>query len=184
MSNVKKVVKKTVAISASEQTPVQTPDQVPVAVTKADFDDLKKELTEIKAMIKDFKKNLKGLVEIQQRLVHERLGVPVPASPKEYGEEQTAKVAKINIVSIDDDRIRVSGNTFDFKTAIKEAGQAKWEQGTKSWSLPADCLDQLIKNLEAVNLVNGTDFSVPALTDKAGGGEDKKSESDDDGWFG
>ena len=154
------------------------------SISKQDMDEIKSELAEIKTMIKDFKKNLRGLVEIQQRLVHERLGVPVPVSPKEYGEESTSKPVKINIISIDDNRIRISGNTFDFKTPIKEAGQAKWEQGTKSWSLPADCLDQLIKNLEAVNLVKDTDFSV-SVNNSGSKKKEKKEESDnEDGWSG
>jgi hypothetical protein len=129
-------------------------------------------LAEIKSLVKDFKKNLKGLVEIQQRLVHERLSVPIPPSPKEYGEESSHK-PKITITSIDGDRIRIAGNTFDFRTAIKNAGTAKWEGGTKSWSLSSECLDQLIQNLEAVNLVRDTDFSVNVKNgteDGTGGG--------------
>jgi hypothetical protein len=129
-------------------------------VSRSEFEDFKKDLVEIKTIVKGFKNELKGLIEIQQRLVHERLGVPVPAAPKEYGEEQTVKTVKINIASLGSDRIRVSGNTFEFKTAIKDAGSAKWEQGTKSWSLPSESLDQLIKNFEDVNLIRDTDFSV------------------------
>ncbi len=150
-------------------------------ISKKDIEEIKSDLNEIKTITKEFKKSLKGLVEIQQRLIHERLGVPVPAPPNEYGEETTAKTAKINIISIADDRIRVSGNTFDFKAAIKEAGFAKWEQGTKSWALPSDCLNKLIKNLEAVNLVNGTDFSVNV---EESTNKKEESEVEDVGGFG
>lgn len=52
-------------------------------ISRKDIDEIKYSLIEIKSLIKDFKRNLKGLVEIQQRLVHERLGVPVPQAPKE-----------------------------------------------------------------------------------------------------
>jgi len=159
-------------------TDIQTVTKEDFNVLKKEFEDLKKELIEVKTIVKGFKKELKGLVEIQQRLVHERLNVPVPPPPKEYGEETTSK-AKINITAIDSDRIRVAGNTFDFKAAIKEAGAAKWEQGTKSWSLPSESLDQLIKNLEAVNLVRDTDFSVNI------DGEIKKTRAEsEDGGFG
>jgi hypothetical protein len=162
---------------------IKTPDTANITsgvVTKNDVDELKKELAEIKTIVKGFKKELKGLVEIQQRLVHERLGVPVPLPPKEYGEESSSK-SKINILPLGDDRIRISGNTFDFKAAIKGAGAAKWEQETKSWSLPSNCLDQLVKNFEDLNLVKGTDFSVPWAVNES----NKKSNSDEeDGGFG
>jgi hypothetical protein len=154
---------------------------------KKEFEDLKNELTEVKTIVKGFKKELKGLVEIQQRLVHERLSAPLPPPPKEYGEEITTKGAKINITSIDGDRIRISGNTFDFRTAIKNAGIAKWEGGTKSWSLPSECLDQLIQNLEAVNLVRDTDFSVNVKDNTGVNGDSessKKRAESEDGGFG
>jgi len=125
---------------------------------------IKKEFDEIKNMIKDLKKEFKSLIEIQQRLIHERLGVPVPAPPKEYGEESSSssssKSNKIEITNFGSDRIKVSGNTFDYKTAIKEAGTAKWENASKSWSLPIDALDKLVKNFEGINLVANKDFVV------------------------
>lgn len=164
---------------------------------KKELAEIKNELAEVKTIVKSFKTELKGLVEIQQRLVHERLGVSVPPPPKEYGEEPTSKTApKIHITSIDSDRIRIAGNTFDFRTAIKDAGTAKWEGGTKSWSLPSDCLDKLIKNLEDVNLVRGTDFSVNESKNvknddaknsvKSGtkSGFKKQMDSEEDGGFG
>lgn len=129
-------------------------------MTDITFADLKKELTEIKTIVKGFKNELKGLVEIQQKLIHERLGVPIPPSPKEYNEETSVKLPKINIISIPDNYIRVAGNTFDFKSAIKDAGYAKWEQTTKSWSLPTNCLDKLISNFETLGLVRDVDFSI------------------------
>lgn len=146
--------------------------------SSSDLDEIKKDIAEIKTIVKGFKKELKGLVEIQQRLVHERLGVPVPAAPKEYGEEPVNK-AKINIVSLGDDRIRVSGNTFDYKSTIKEAGISKWEQATKSWSGPLENLDQLVKALEAINLVKDVDFVVDVNienTEDTEDTEDKKQE--------
>lgn len=126
-------------------------------ITK-DIIEMKAELSEIKAIIKDFKKNLKGLVEIQQRLVHERLKVAIPPSPQEYGGESNLKV-KINITCAEGNKIKVSGNTYDIKDTIKNTG-GKFESSTKSWLLPFDCLDQLVKNFEAINLVKDTDFSV------------------------
>jgi hypothetical protein len=168
MSKVNKTGKKeTVSLSS-----------LPSSTNSSELDDIRKDLAEIKTIVKSFKKELKGLVEIQQRLVHERLGVPVPPAPKEYGEEPANK-AKINIVSLGEDKIRVSGNTFDFKSTIKEAGISKWEQATKSWSGPLECLDQLISALEAVNLVKDVDFIVDVKEGDNKGenkGESEKSE--------
>ncbi len=151
-------------------------------------EEIKNELTEIKNSIKNIElrmqkmpteKNLRGLIEIQQRLVHERLGVAVPISPKEYGEESNSKTTlKIDISNLGDDRIKVSGKTFDYKDAIKEAGSAKFDQVSKSWSLPLDSLNQLIKNFEAVNLVRDTDFSVNV----DGENSEKQNEEEEDGF--
>jgi hypothetical protein len=124
-----------------------------------DLDEIKKDLAEIKQIVKTFKKELKGLVEIQQRLVHERLGVAVPISPKEYGEEPNSKT-KIDISSLPDGRIKVSGKTFDFKSAIKDSGYAQFDLTSKAWTLPGNCLNKLILNFEAINLVKNVDFTV------------------------
>jgi hypothetical protein len=121
---------------------------------------IKKEFDEVKQMIKDLKKELKGLIEIQQRLIHERLGVAVPPSPREFGEEAGSSKNKIEISDFSEGRIKVSGNTFDYKMAIKDAGPAKWEQESKSWSLPLKSLDKLVKNLEGLNLVVNKDFVI------------------------
>jgi len=123
------------------------------------LDEIKNELLNTQNMIKDLKKEFKGLIEIQQRLIHERLGVPIPASPKEYGEDTNLK-NKIEISDFSDGRIKVSGNTFDYKSAIKEAGQAKWEQTTKSWSLPIESLEKLVENFKDLKLVEAKDFVV------------------------
>lgn len=47
----------------------------------------KKDIDEVKTMIKDLRKDFRGLIEIQQRLIHERLGVSLPPPPKEYGSD-------------------------------------------------------------------------------------------------
>ena len=117
----KKVIKPTAEIKPAAS--ISTP------ATKEDID-------EVKSMIKDLKKELKGLIEIQQRLIHERLGVAAPPPPKEYGEEPSSK-NKIEIVDSGKNRIRVSGNTFTVKDTIKDSGECKWEGGTKLWSLPS-----------------------------------------------
>lgn len=145
---------------------------------KADIDQIKTDVLEIKTLVKDFKKNLRGLIEIQQRLVHERLGTTVPISPKEYGEE-TSNKTKIEISNAGNDSIKVSGKTFDFKEAIKSSGAAKFDQGSKSWTLPLDCLDKLVKNFEAINLVKGTDFSVNVTVDESSKKTISDSEEED-----
>jgi len=132
-----------------------------------DLDDIKESLAEIKTLIKDFKKDLKGLVEIQQRLIHERLGVTAPPPPKEYGED-TVVVSKakgktglkMDIVNLDDNRIRVSGKTYDYMLAIKDSGSASFDKESKSWTLPLGSLNKLILNFEAIGLSRDVDFSV------------------------
>lgn len=179
-------MKKTQSSAASSASAASATNSASAAnehITKQDIDDIKANLIEIKLLVKEYKKNLKGLVEIQQRLVHERLGVTPPPPPKEYGEEETTNKPKINITSLGSDRIRVAGNTFDFKSAIKDAGFAKWEQSTKSWSLPSDSLDQLIKNLEAVNLKKDADFSVD-VTEEVKKEQTSSDPDPDDGGFG
>jgi hypothetical protein len=153
---------------------------------KNDLDEIKKELSEIKTLVKDFKKNLKGLVEIQQRLVHERLGAPVPIPPKEYGEETNSKSAGIELSSTADDRIKISGKkSFDIKETIKESApsKAKFNASDKSWSIPAEYLDDLITNLEAINLIRDKDFIVNITgqsSKKVGGNVIKKQEEEEE----
>ncbi len=113
--------------------------------TKKGFDELTK-------AVKDLKRELKGLIEIQQALVHKQL----PNPPKDYGEEAT----KLKIHHIPGNLIKVSGNTFDYQAAIKSAGNAKWEATTKSWNLSVDNLDNLVKKLVDLKLVEGKDFSI------------------------
>lgn len=123
---------------------------------------LTKDLDEIKSMIKDLKKELRGLIEINQRLIHERLGVTAPPPPKEYGEDSVP--VKMEITDAGPGFIKISGSqTYDFKSKIKEAAPtniAKWDGPTKSWKMPGQYLDQLIKNLESVNLKKDKDFKV------------------------
>jgi hypothetical protein len=144
---------------------------------------IKKEFDEVKTLIKDVKKEFKGLIEIQQRLIHERLGVAMPPAPKEYGEEIGSKSNKIEITDFTEGRIKVSGNTFDFKSAIKEAGQAKWENSSKSWSLPKDSLENLVKNLENLNLIADKDFVVNVAIEKDDDEKDDDNKKDEGNLF-
>ncbi len=130
------------------------------ATNTSELTEVRAKLEEIISLINGFKRDLKGLVEIQQRLIHERLGVQMPNPPKEYGEE-TKSTLKIDVTYLGSEQIKVSGKTFDYKTAIKEAGPAKFDTSSKSWILSSECLENLIKNFENVGLVSGTDFSVP-----------------------
>ncbi len=125
---------------------------------------LKSMETELTTKILNIQKELKGLIEIQQRLIHERLKVPMPPPPTEYGEEKVAKSAgsecKIQIVSFGQDRIRISGNTFDYRPLIKSCGPAKWEGELKSWSLPVSSLKTIIEKFKEINLEMDKDFKV------------------------
>jgi len=154
---------------------------------KKDLAEIKKDVAEIKTTVKSFKKELKGLVEIQQRLVHERLGAPVPLPPKEYGEESSSKSIGIELTSTSDDRIKISGKkSFDIKETVKQSApsKAKFNAGDKSWSIPSEYLDTLIANLEALNLVKDKDFSVNVTGGNTGGIIKKEDSDTEDGGFG
>lgn len=140
---------------------------------------LKSMETEITLKISNIQKELKGLIEIQQRLIHERLKVPMPPPPTEYGEEKISKPVssdcKIQIVSFGQDRIRISGNTFEYRPLIKSCGPAKWEGELKSWSLPVSSLKTIIEKFKDINLEMDKDFKVDVkeqeLTEEDNGGK-------------
>jgi hypothetical protein len=124
--------------------------------------EMKEEMVGIKEEMKDLKKNFKGLVEINQRLIHERLNVPVPPPPKDFGEENktaTKSSAKITISNFGD-RIKITGQTYDYRPLIKEVGCAKWEGEIKAWSLPLDSLKTLLEKFKEANMLVDRDIKV------------------------
>jgi len=126
-----------------------------------EFDEIKTLINSLREEVKGVRSELKGLIEIQQRLIHERLGVPVPPAPKEFGEEPGTSKNKIEITDASESgRIKISGKTFDYNNTIKAAGQAKWDGSSKTWSMSIDALDNLILGLESCKLVRDKDFTV------------------------
>lgn len=128
-----------------------------------DSDHIKEELKCIKKMITDLKDEFKGLIEIQQKLVHERLNAPTPAAPVSVVEKSNNK--KLITISKDMNSIVLTGNTFDYNSLIKETAKendtsAKWESSKKAWILNEECLDDLIKKFENAGLYRDTDFIV------------------------
>lgn len=124
---------------------------------------LKSMETELTLKISNIQKELKGLIEIQQRLIHERLKVPMPPPPTDQSEEKVTKSStdcKIQITSFGQDRIRISGNTFDYRPLIKSCGTAKWEGELKSWSLPVSSLKTIIEKFKEINLEMDKDFKI------------------------
>jgi len=136
------------------------------------------------ANIKTLRQEYKGLVEIQQCLIHEKLGAPTPAYPKEYGETSSGTTTKsigIELTSIADDRIKISGKkSFDVKEIVKQSGQskAKFDAADKSWSIPAKYLDDLLKNFQAANLVKDKDYSLKITSQKSNQPDDDDDEAD------
>ena len=130
--------------------------------------EVKENQADLKKLVSDTKKELRGLIELQQRLIHERLGVAPPAPPVEYAQPEGKKVKNIQIIDYKDGRIGVVGNTYDYNSAIKGAAavndeRAKWDPApAKTWHMPANCLDALIENLRALDLEEGKDFEVKA----------------------
>jgi hypothetical protein len=118
---------------------------------------------ELTLKISGVQKEFRSLVEIQQRLIHERLKVPMPPPPTDYSEAKTVKSIsdyKIQISSFGQDRIRISGNTFDYRPLIKSCGPAKWEGELKSWSLPQSSLKTIIEKFKEINLEVDKDIKV------------------------
>ena len=110
--------------------------------------------------VSELRQELKGLVEVQQKLIHVQLGAPIPPKPKEYGEEVNNS-SKIQITNtLDGKSIKVSGKTYDYMSLIKEAGPAKFEKDTKSWILPMDSLDSLVQKLQCAKMSQGKDYTL------------------------
>ena len=112
--------------------------------------------------INKIRKELQGLVEIQQKLIHVNLNAPLPPLPKEYSSEKPVETGnfEINIAPFGD-RIKVTGKgTFKYKDLIKEIGQVKWEQDLKFWSLPLNLLAPLLKKFSDKGLIVGKDIGM------------------------
>lgn len=124
------------------------------------IDNLEKNLYE---KITNIQKEMKGLIEIQQRLIHERLRVPMPPPPNEYGEEKPVKTTnnnKIQISKFGENHIKLSGGTYKYKNLIKSLEFARWEDELKIWSLPLNHLSTLIETFKQANLEENKDFEV------------------------
>lgn len=116
------------------------------------MEELKKEIAELRELVqqcaKEVKNEVRGLIEIQQRIIHQTMGVPVPPKPQpltEYGTKYGIEITKLG-----DDRVKISGKkTFEIREVIKSAGNgnAKFDQDTKTWSIPLHCLGNLVDKL-------------------------------------
>jgi hypothetical protein len=172
--------------------------------------EIKEDLAELKALvaelsvtlkneIKTLKKEFKGLVEIQQKLIHERLGAPIPAPPTNYGEEDKKQYKSINIEYQADGTATITGkNTFNYKELIKESGngRAKFITETKGWNIPSSGVDSLIEKLNDLNLQKDKDYfiknkpesgaksSAKTVKKSSKSSEESDEESDQDEEFG
>lgn len=119
---------------------------------------IEQELKEIKNMLLSFKDELKGLIEIQQKLIHERLGAPVPTTVEKVNN-------KIITITKDLNTILLTGNTYAYNSIIKDSAKecntnAQWNSSKKAWILNEDCLDNLVKKFKDAGLVQDTDFVI------------------------
>ena len=127
-----------------------------------DNDEIKNELKEIKKMITSLKNELKGLIEIQQKLVHERLSAPIPPPPSSSAEKTNNKIITI---SKDLGNIVITGNTYNYNSVIKESAKdndtnAQWNSSKKAWIMKEECLETLIKKFTEAGLNSDTDFVI------------------------
>jgi len=131
---------------------------------EAQLIEIKNMINSLSTKVSEIRQELKGLVEVQQRLIHVQLGAPIPPKPKEFGEETSSSGAKIQISNNTDGKtIKITGKTYDYMACIKECGNAKFDKDTKSWNLPIDAVDTLVKKLKSMNLVEEKDFTVKVV---------------------
>jgi hypothetical protein len=125
------------------------------------MEELRNDVAELKKIVLQMKDEFKGLVEIQQQLIHGRLGAPVPA-PVSTVEKQSNKT--ITILQ-DLGKLVVTGNTYNYNSLIKESAKdndmsAVWNGSKKAWELNERCLDTLVNKLEEAGLKKNSDFVV------------------------
>lgn len=128
----------------------------------SELNEVKEEIKEMKTIILSLKDELKGLVEIQQRLIHERLGAPTPLPPANNTDRINNKIITI---SKDLNSILLTGNTYAYNSIIKDAAKecnttAQWNSSKKAWVLNEECLDNVIKKFIDSGLVRDTDFVI------------------------
>jgi|JI9StandDraft_1071089.scaffolds.fasta_scaffold00916_16 hypothetical protein len=105
----------------------------------------------------------KGLVEIQTRLIHERLGVQIPVTINTHPTTPAAPTVNKNIIEVTNygiDRVKLVGNTFNKRDLIKSCGQAKWENNDKCWTLPLDLLEVIESKFVESGLQKDVDFVI------------------------
>lgn len=124
-----------------------------------DLNELKCILNSLKDDMKevlDKEVQLKGLIEINQRLIHEQLGTKNPseviANQKNVVDENNKKAERMNVrknVLIESEKegwLKLSGKgTFDAKAFIKQVDGRKWDTKLNSWLIPTDGLTQLTR---------------------------------------
>jgi hypothetical protein len=120
---------------------------------------IRDELVKLNKEIVSIRNELRGLIEIQQRLIHERLGVPPPPPPPPVGESPKKYNSKKIYIKVLGEGVSVSGNTFNHKDIIKQWKNAKF-QDDKSWLLPSGYLEKLISAFEDNGLKEDIDFFV------------------------
>lgn len=144
------------------------------------FEKVYSELNEIKCMLNSLRDDmrevldkevqLKGLIEINQRLIHEQLGTPnaseVVKSQKNVVDEkkkkeESGKKRKNVLIEVDGDNLKISGNTFDARVYIKQMNGAKWDGPTTSWLVPTDSLTELTQKFKENRIDFETTVTVP-----------------------
>lgn len=127
-------------------------------------DDIKKlmvEIDNIKKLLEEIvdaqKNNIRGLVETNSTLIHERLKTPTPIITTPDSMSQISQPSSknnnttiINITDANNGMVRVYGtNTFKYRDIIKKSGQGKavWVSSTKEWMIPKQYYEGLVDEL-------------------------------------
>lgn len=136
--------------------------------------ELKNDIASLRTELVAMHTQTRALVDVQKKLIHERLKVPEPESRAVPVEPPAmTKVAKkqvqVTVTRLNAKQISVGGRTFDFNALIKASGPAKFEPSNKTWTLPIESLAALEKNFAgaegAVLLVSDDARTAAFVTD-------------------
>ena len=118
--------------------------------------EIRKEIAELSSGVKKLSEENhhirlenKALVDVQKKLVHERLKVPEPenrAAEPPAMSKVAKKQAQVTVTRISPSQISVGGQSFHYNSWIKAAGPARFEKDSKTWTLPIECLGALEDN--------------------------------------
>ena len=109
--------------------------------------------------ISSLEEKLQGLVEVNNRLVHENIcnkgnnNVIIPSIQT----KTTTTESKILIVEKHEDNIKISGKTYTHRSLLREEG-GSWNKSLQAWIFPEDTKDKLLEILKEKEIEHEVKF--------------------------